>query len=522
MFCTKCGHEVAEGSAFCTECGAPIKQEASSQASEPAAVPAEPPVPVASQPAPEQPQPAPGPAAAASQPAPAPAVAASQPEQPKCKRWSLIVAGIVAVLAVIALALAILLPSGSTTVSGIDGAQPASVVTRIRPQDASGTFLTSYRVRLYALSAVNDKLGEELAREARNSDPVREVRVTGDGGFTFGDMDNVPDGDYLVVIIDNDTDIEQEVIVQYEEENNKAEQEIIVTPPAEDGAQDEQPEEQADPRAASYALYLAKCQEIIGTYGEGTALDVMQGTSRAATGLVLAQTIDFNGDGLEELLVVYTTSNLAESFQMTEDTYRIEVWAYNPEGNTAGEDASASDGAQDAQGSIELIHEQQASYTNGGATFLTQYVCDNKVYLFFDGVADIDYAAEGLPESTVRYVEGLWGMQDDQTFAKVLETWNQYDYNEPGSAFDRYFLNGTESTPDAYDAETALYHNASTYNFIEFTQFADSGVNSLGSSGQSEVRYSVDQTLQITRDTLTLLEAGATAEADAVAANEGA
>lgn len=505
MFCTKCGHEVAEGSAFCTECGAPVKQEASSQVSEPAAAPAEQPVPVVSQPAPEQPQSAPE----QPQPVPGPAAAAPQPEQPKRKRWPLIVAGIVAVLAVIALALAILLPSGSTTVSGIDGAQPASVVTRIRPQDASGTFLTSYRVRLYALSAANDKLSEELAREARNSDPVREVRVTGDGGFTFGDMDNVPDGDYLVVIIDNDTDIEQEVIVQYEEENNKAAQEIIVTPPAEDGAQDEQPEEQADPRAASYALYLAKCQELINTYGEGTAIDIWGGSGRAATGLVLAQTIDFNGDGLEELLVVYTTSNLADSFQVTEDTYRVEVWAYDPEGG------------EDGEGSIALVHEQRTSYTNGGMTFLTQYVRDNKVYLFFDGYDTIDYAAEGLPESTVRYIEGLWGMQEDQTFTKVLETWNQYDYEVPGGAFDRYFLNGGEAAADAYEAEAAQYMNASTYNFLEFSQYSDGGVNSLGSSGQSEARYSVDQTLQITRDTLALLEAGAgAADDDAPAASD--
>ena len=230
--------------------------------------------------------------------------------------------------------------------------------------------------------------------------------MTGDGGFTFGDMDNVPDGDYLVVIIDNDTDIEQEVIVQYEEENNKAEQEIIVTPPAEDGAQDEQPEEQADPRAASYALYLAKCQELINTYGEGAAIDIWGGSGRAATGLVLAQTIDFNGDGLEELLVVYTTSNLADSFQVTEDTYRVEVWAFDPEGG------------EDGEGSIALAHEQRTSYTNGGMTFLTQYVRDNKVYLFFDGYDTIDYAAEGLPESTVRYIEGLWGMQEDQTFCQ--------------------------------------------------------------------------------------------------------
>ena len=154
-------------------------------------------------------------------------------------------------------------------------------------------------------------------------------------------------------------------------------------------------------------------------------------------------------------------------------------------------------------------------------TFLTQYVRDNKVYLFFDGYDTIDYAAEGLPESTVRYIEGLWGMQEDQTFTKVLETWNQYDYEVPGGAFDRYFLNGGEAAADAYEAEAAQYMNASTYNFLEFSQYSDGGVNSLGSSGQSEARYSVDQTLQITRDTLALLEAGAgAADDDAPAASD--
>ena len=63
--------------------------------------------------------------------------------------------------------------------------------------------------------------------------------------------------------------------------------------------------------------------------------------------------------------------------------------------------------------------------------------------------------------------------------------------------------------------------NASTYNFLEFSQYSDGGVNSLGSSGQSEARYSVDQTLQITRDTLALLEVGAgAADDDAPAASD--
>lgn len=441
---------------------------------------------------------------------PAPADAPSAPEEPQGKkpRRGLVIA-LVAAAVVIAVVAAVFLlrPQGAATVSGIDGATQASIVTRIRPQGEDEVFLTSYRVRLYALSAANDKLAEELAREAKESEPVREVRVTGDGGFTFADMDDVPDGGYLVVIVDNDTKIEQELIVEYAEDNHYAADEIVVTPPAEsDDAAREEPAEEVDPRTASYALYLAKCQELINTYGEGTAIDIWGGSGRAATGLVLAQTIDFNGDGLEELLVVYTTSNLADSFQVTEDTYRVEVWAYDPEG---GED------------SIALVHEQRTSYTNGGMTFLTQYVRDNKVYLFFDGYDTIDYAAEDLPESTVRYIEGLWGMQEDQTFARVLETWNQYDYDVPGGAFDRYFLNGAESAADAYEAEAAQYMNASTYNFLEFSQYSDGGVNSLGSSGQSEVRYSVDQTLQITRDTLALLEAGAgAADDDAPAASD--
>lgn len=471
----------------------------------------------------EEPEAAPQESAAPEEPAatgapvsdetPAPTDAPGAPEEPqgKTSRRGLVIALVAAAVVIVVAAAAFLLrPQGTATVSGIDGATQTSIATRIRPQGEGEVFLTSYRVRLYALSAANDKLAEELAREAKESKPVREVRVTGDGGFTFADMDDVPDGGYLVVIVDNDTEIEQELIVEYAEDNDYAVDEIVVTPPAEgDDAAKDEPAEKVDPRAAPYALYLAKCQELINTYGEGTAIDIWGGSGRAATGLVLAQTIDFNGDGLEELLVVYTTSNLADSFQVTEDTYRVEVWAYDPEGG------------EDGEGSIALVHEQRTSYTNGGMTFLTQYVRDNKVYLFFDGYDTIDYAAEGLPESTVRYIEGLWGMQEDQTFTKVLETWNQYDYEVPGGAFDRYFLNGGEAAADAYEAEAAQYMNASTYNFLEFSQYSDGGVNSLGSSGQSEARYSVDQTLQITRDTLALLEAGAgAADDDAPAASD--
>lgn len=436
----------------------------------------------------------------------APAGGASTPGDPHGKkpwRGPIIALAVAAVVIVALVAVFLLLPRGASTGSGVDGATQASIVTRIRPQGEDGVFLTSYRVRLYALSAANEKLSEELAREAKEAEPVREVRVTGDGGFTFADMDDVPDGDYLVVIIDNDTKIEQEITIEYAEENEYAVDEIVVPPPAEsdDVADEEEPAEEVDPRAASYALYLAKCQEIIDAYGEPAAMDVWSGSTRAATGLVLAQTIDFNGDGLEELLVAYTTNNLADSFQVTEDTYRVEVWAYDP------------DGGEDGEGSIACIHEQRASYTNGGATFLSQYTRENKVYLFFDGYEGAGTTpAPGVP---MRYGEVLWGMRDDGSFAEALSMWGEYAEGAPeeSTGTTTFTVDGAEATYDEFVAAAGAYKNASTYRFIEFTG-STGGVNSMDftqgdEQGQAEAVFSVDQTLQITRDTLTLLEAGA-------------
>lgn len=535
MFCTNCGSEIKQGAAFCAACGAPVRPvgglvqdgvpahgtvPAADAASAPAASAGVAGGPAASS-ASASVNSATAPSSSAAEAAPSapasampgssatetvPSVSAIPPQPPRKKHRGLMVLLIVAALVALAVLAILLMPGGSTGGSGFDGATPASIVTRIRPQDEHGTFLTSYRVRLYALSEAYDKLNDELVREVTAEEPTREARVTGDGGFTFGDIDDVPDGNYLVVIVDNDTEHEQNIVIQYEEDNSQAEEEIIVVPPAEeDAAESEEPEEQADPRSASYALYLEKCREIIETYGEPGAMDIWSGSARAATGLVLAQTIDFNADGVEELLVAYTTNDLVASFQVTEETYRIEVWAYDP------------DGGEDGAGSIALIHEQRASYTNGGATFLSQYTRENKVYLFFDGYESTgDTFAPGTP---MRYGEVLWGMRDDGSFAEMLSMWGEYTEGVAGegSGTTTFTVDGAEATYDAFVAAAETYTNASTYNLIEFTG-SEGGVNAMdftqsNEQGQSEAVFSVDQTLQITQDTLTLLEAGAQADA---------
>lgn len=108
MFCEKCGKEVKEGKAFCTECGAPVKQM-------PAAAPGQPaPPPPAAQPIP--PAAAPG----------LPGVAAPVPQ--KKKRTGLVVGIVVTAVVIITAVLLVVLLAFSS-----DTGQAKSLINKAAP-----------------------------------------------------------------------------------------------------------------------------------------------------------------------------------------------------------------------------------------------------------------------------------------------------------------------------------------------------------------------------------------------------
>lgn len=313
----------------------------------------------AQQPAPTQPAP--------DQPAPAPGA------EPRKKKPVALIAGIavLALAAVVALCVFVvprfLDAAGPTVTYGQTDPVQCSVVTRIRPRDAEGNELTSYVVSLVERTADRQ---DRTSADDGIADAVAQIRVTGNNGFTMEDFgDDIADGDYYLVIessdSSDDSSSDQRIPIHYEHDNPDADSEVVVTPPAPESDEsasggegqesgDAQGESEFTEEQLAYAHYYLKCQELINAYGPAGTTDLYDGQMTAMTGLALARLIDFDGDGLNELLVSYNAVQIGTDAASADEVYPVEVWDYQ-------------------DGGLVQVYEGNAPYTNGGAYFLDLY-----------------------------------------------------------------------------------------------------------------------------------------------------
>ena len=275
----------------------------------------------------------PAPAAPAYVPpmASAPAVA---PEAPKKKGHGALIIGIVALIAVLAVGAALYvrvngLPGAASGAYTADAPAQVSAKTHVRPKDANGKEMSAYVAYLISTKGSGDAASIATT-------PYR-YEGTDDSGFTLADFGDVEDGDYTLVIVDSSdtsSSTRYDVPVHYEHDNPKAPETLDPEPPAPstDGSQaatttsDTRTDEQ---KAAD--LYLAKCREYIDEYGEPTLTSYQY--NDLASGLAVARLIDFDGDGMDELLLVYDTKPAPSDSVYSYDTdqkgaYTVEVWAY--------------------------------------------------------------------------------------------------------------------------------------------------------------------------------------------------
>lgn len=489
MFCTNCGNELKPGMRFCTRCGAPVAHPE--------------PVPIEAPSSPQDaPQPHTDPKTAAldrsstapdrtvdttSEPpntAPHPPIPPATADMPGAqtapkknpRRGAIVAIAAIVLIAVIVVACILLLGKHPTEVRfGQDESVPVARATRIIPHDVADEPIT-----LYSASLVNPDAGQDDPQSKLETTPYC-LNVDGPGGFTMADFgDDLPQGSYVLYIVNETTSdgtgdtsasqVPQQLPVEYEPDNQDAETDIVVAPDPDADAQTPQP--------TAYELYWQKCQDYIAQVGEPAWTTSGALSTNMMTGLCFAQLIDFNGDGTEELVVVYNThptfiEGVDGYLEQQVDAFAVEVWAYR-------------------DGAIDLVFNEPGvlEKLDGGYACFTTYLHDGVLELSTCTYGESPHAAEGQPSMTLRYYAF-----DGTTFAPTLTL--DYIYEDQGY---RCFHDDREIDEEEIADLTAGIEQSSRHLVLS----ARGGTDQL------------DETLELTQQTLDFLrEASGAIDPDA-------
>ena len=130
---------------------------------------------------------------------------------------------------------------------------------------------------------------------------------------------------------------------------------------------------------AAYTAYKSKLEELIDTYGE-PEIASLKGNVYQIGGVEFAQLIDFNGDGLQELVTVHSKTKVDEFGKKTHVTtgdYILDVWGYN--GTELVNLYSGSPQATNG-GYIFVMFDKEIG-DDSGTVYLSQFISDGKAYL---------------------------------------------------------------------------------------------------------------------------------------------
>ena len=130
---------------------------------------------------------------------------------------------------------------------------------------------------------------------------------------------------------------------------------------------------------AAYTAYKSKLEELIDTYGE-PEIASLKGNVYQIGGVEFAQLIDFNGDGLQELVTVHSKTKVDEfgkKTHLTTGDYVLDVWGYN--GTELVNLYSGSPQATNG-GYIFVMFDKEIG-DDSGTVYLSQFISDGKAYL---------------------------------------------------------------------------------------------------------------------------------------------
>lgn len=470
MFCTKCGSQLSDGARFCAKCGAPVAAHegadtplsAQGDARGDDALDATVAAPVFA------PADAPSGAAPTSDAAPGPDTVSAEPEvasvadapalpadtTAKKKKTPFIIAAAILVIVIIGVAAFFLLNNkGASDIQfGQDTEVELAVTTVIKPRDKDGNLMKSYDAYL-----INEKAKGDVS--SIKTTPYH-LTVKGDQGFKPSDFKDLPNNRYTLVIVDHDADkadSEQKIPVNYDKENKKAPSEAIIAVPSkpqkapakEDGKTDEQ---------KAYGLFLDKIKELTDTYGACGSTE-WGGSYNLATGLCVADLVDFDGDGMNELFVVYNTQvvdfNQEACFDKQKESFKTEVWAYR-------------------DGKISKVFDKSVVQgSNGGIMWTCVYQKDSKFYLVTFDAAYEDLGGGAYNETTDTFFHAY----DGSKFKQAASTHSDVDVSS-GPADETYTVNGEDASFDEmidFQSSFVPYLSYGLVNFIQNDTLYDEG-----------------------------------------------
>ena len=220
--------------------------------------------------------------------------------------------------------------------------------------------------------------------------------------------------------------------------------------------------------------YAERLGEYVGEYGQPSVRAVWNsdGYLCSAEGVCLAELVDFDADGTEELLVVYYDSGVANDY-LTDiygnerrndlndgNAYVAEVWAF-------------------AEGEVEVVYKQPVQATNGGWAYLNRLsFSDGKSWLRsedYDGSHFIKLWEIGQQGSdVVHYYELRGEFTDDLTFwidgAEESEGIDEWDDNYGASSLTYLLINRENADDKHVEVNGEGYSRRTVHGCIELAR----------------------------------------------------
>ena len=222
-----------------------------------------------------------------------------------------------------------------------------------------------------------------------------------------------------------------------------------------------------------YTAYAAKLEEYLGAYGQ-PVLESQNQISTSISGVSLAELVDFDGDGLDELLV---------SYRAKDSPFRLEIWQYKN-----GTMSNVYEGSVTSQGTIV------------DALFLN--VCTGKRASTGKEITVFEsYDLGFAKQNSDRYSHQLNTIADGKTWPSVSYEWHD---NE-----SRLLIDGVEvGLVDSLSMDGHLFeyyfekYSCSTYTLYEYGNADKVGVEVMNRDGNTYYNYSPIDCVNLTRETM--------------------